>query len=83
MALEKITVIDQIEVTEHNFVQVRRAIKVIDNGQIISTTYIRHVLAPGDDYSNEDKKVQDICAVTHTPETINNYLAQKLISQKA
>lgn len=83
MALEKITVVDQIEITEHNFVQVRQATKIIDDGQIISTSYIRHVIAPGDDYLNEDKKVKDICSVVHTPEIIDAYLAQKLINQEA
>jgi len=32
MSLEKITVIDQIEVTESGHVQVRQATKIIENG---------------------------------------------------
>jgi len=30
-------------------------------------------LAPGDDYSNEEQFVQDICSATHTPEIVQAY----------
>ena len=75
MALEKIIVVDRIEVLETGAVQVRTRTSILEDGQQISGTYHRHVVAPGYDYSNEDPRVQAICAATHTPEVIAAYKA--------
>jgi hypothetical protein len=75
MALEKVTVVDLIEVTENGCVQVRTKTAIMEDGQQISGTYHRHVIAPGDDYASEDPRVQAICAATHTPEVIAAYQA--------
>jgi len=61
MALEKITAVDKIEVIENGNVQVRTATRIVEDGNVISTSYHRHVLAQGDDISGEDPKVQAIC----------------------
>lgn len=61
MALEKISVVDKIEVIENLNVQVRTATRIVEDGNVISSTYHRHVLAPGADLSNEDPKVVAIC----------------------
>ena len=57
MALTKETVVDRIEVLESNAIQVRSAVRVLEDGEVLSQTYHRHVLQPGDDLSNEDPKV--------------------------
>jgi hypothetical protein len=75
MALEKIQIADRIEVLENGCVQVRTKTTIIENGQQISGTFHRHVIAPGDDYSGEDARVQAICAATHTAEVIDAYKA--------
>ncbi len=75
MALEKQVVVDMIEVVENGAVQVRTATRIIDDGNIISQSFHRHVVAPGDDYSSQDARVQAICAATHTPEVIEAYKA--------
>lgn len=75
MALEKTTVVDRVEILENGAVQVRTRTSILEDGQQISGTYHRHVVAPGDDYSNEDPRVQAICAATHTPEVIAAYKA--------
>lgn len=75
MALEKQTVVDKIEVIENGCVQVRTATRIVEDGNVISTSYHRHVVAPGQDYSQEDARVQAICAATHTPEVIAAYQA--------
>jgi len=75
MALEKQTVIDQIEITENGTVQVRTATRIMENGKIISSSLHRHVVVPGQDYSQEDAKVQALCAVVHTPDVIAAYQA--------
>lgn len=75
MALEKIVVVDRIEVLENGCVQVRTKTAIVEDGKQISGTYHRHVVAPGDDYSAEDDRVQAICAATHTPEVIETFKA--------
>lgn len=75
MSLSKIEVVDVIEVVENGCVQVRTATRILDNGEIISTALHRHVVAPGDDYSNEDQRVQAICSLVQTPEVIAAYQA--------
>lgn len=75
MSLEKQTTVDRIEVIENGSVQVRTATRIVEDGNVISTSYHRHVVAPGQDYSQEDARVQAICAATHTPEVIAAYQA--------
>ena len=75
MALEKQTIVDKIEVVENGCVQVRTATRIVEDGNVISSSYHRHVVAPGSDYSNEDARVKAICAATHTAEVIAAYQA--------
>jgi hypothetical protein len=73
--LEKIEIVDRIEVVESGVVQVRTATRIMEDGKQISGTFHRHVVAPGDDYSAEDTRVQAICAATHTADVIAAYKA--------
>jgi len=57
MALSKETVVDKIEVLESNTIQVRSAIRVLEDGKMLSQSYHRHVLEQGADLTNEDPKV--------------------------
>lgn len=75
MALEKVQIVDRIEVIENGCVQVRTKTAIMEDGKQISGTFHRHVVAPGDDYSGECDKVKAICAATHTPEVIEAYQA--------
>ena len=77
MALEKQEVVDLIEATENGVVQVRTATRIVDDGNVISNSYHRHVIAPGEDYSQEDSRVQDICQAVHTPEVVAQYKAMQ------
>jgi len=60
MALTKETVVDKIEVMENNAIQVRKVIRVLEDGEVLSQSYHRHVLNPGDSLTNEDPKVAAI-----------------------
>lgn len=71
--LEKIEIVDRIEVLENGCVQVRTKTAIMEDGKQISGNFHRHVVAPGDDYSAEDAKVQAICAAVHTAEVIAAY----------
>jgi hypothetical protein len=75
MALEKQIVVDLVETLELGVVQVRTATKIMDDGVEVSRTFHRHVVAPGQDYSQEDAKVQAICAAIQTPDVIAAYEA--------
>ncbi len=82
MALEKIVLADRIEVVENGCVQVRTKTSIKEDGVEISSNFHRHVVAPGDDYSAEDAKVQAIAASVHTPEVIAAYEAAQLLAQQ-
>lgn len=75
MALEKVEIVDRIEVVENGCVQVRTKTAILEDGKQISGAFHRHVVSPGDDYSNEDARVQAICAATHTAGVIAAYKA--------
>ena len=75
MALEKVIVVDRIEVFEDGSVQVRTKTAIMEDGKQISGTFHRHVVAPGADYSGEDARVQGVCAALHTAEVIDAYKA--------
>lgn len=73
--LEKIEIIDQIEVLEAGQIQIRKATKILDGGVEISKTYHRHVLSPGDGLTNQDTRVVAIAQAVWTKEVIAAYQA--------
>ena len=75
MSLEKITSVDLIEVIENGCIQVRTKTAIKENGVEISSKFHRHVVAPGNDYSAEDARVQAVCAAIHTADVIAAYEA--------
>jgi hypothetical protein len=77
MALEKVMIVDRIEVVESGCVQVRTKTAIMEDGKQISSNFHRYVVAPGDDYSKEDARVQAICSATHTSGVIEVYQAAK------
>jgi hypothetical protein len=81
MALQKVTIVDRIEVVENGTIQVRIKTAILENGKQISGTFNRHVVVPGNDYSAEDAKVQAICDAVHTPEVIAAYKAAQEAAQ--
>jgi len=81
MALEKIEVVDRIEVLENGTVQVRTKTAIKEDGVEISNKFHRHVVVPGADYSAEDTKVQAVCASIQTAEVIAAYEAAQQVAQ--
>lgn len=73
--LEKVISVDLIEVIENGCVQVRTRTSIMEDGKQISSNFQRHVVAPGDNYSAEDVRVQAICSAIHTTEVIAAYVA--------
>ena len=79
MALEKIEIVDRIEVIENGAVQVRTKTAIMEDGKQISGTFLRHVICPGDDYSKQDARVKAICAATHTAAVVAAYKAAQAV----
>jgi len=76
MALEKTAAADKIEIVgQFKAVQVRTATVISEDGVELSRSYHRHVIQPGDDYSNEEAEVQAVCAAVHTDEVKAAYAA--------
>jgi len=76
MALTKEVVVDRIEIVgEYRMVQVRTATRVLEDGVVLSSSFHRHVVAPGDDTSGETQEVQDVCNAVHTQAVIDAYTA--------
>jgi len=76
MALTEETVADKIEVIgDYSHVQVRTATIIKKDGVELSRSFHRHVIQPGDDYSNEEAEVQAVCAAVHTDEVKAAYAA--------
>jgi hypothetical protein len=79
MALSKVISEDKIEIVgDYKAVQVRTCTKVMEDGAELSSSFHRHVVVAGDDYSNESAEVQAICAVVHTAEVISAYEASQV-----
>jgi len=74
MSLLKQTITDKIEIVgEFNQVQVREAIQVLENGNVISQSYHRYVVPPGG--TSTDPKVSAVISAVHTQDVINAYQA--------
>lgn len=76
MSLTKQTVIDQITINENGVVLYREATRIIENGEVITQTYHRSSLVPGQDLEGVPEQVAAHCATAWTPEIVSNYLAQ-------
>lgn len=75
MSFEKVTSVDLIEVIKNGSIQVRTKTAIKEDGVEISSKFHRHVVAPGDDYSGEDARVQAICKATHTAAVVTAFKA--------
>ena len=74
MALTKQTVTDKIEIVgPYSHIQVREAIQVLEDGNVISQSFHRYVVAPGE--TSTDPKVSAVIAAVHTQDVIDAYQA--------
>jgi hypothetical protein len=62
MALTERKVIDLIQILESGHLQIREANLVERDGVVIARTFHRYVIAPGEDVSDKEQKIQDIAA---------------------
>jgi hypothetical protein len=77
MALTETTKVDQIEITETNYSQVRTATIIKKDEVELTRTFNRCSFYPGSDISNEDPKVQAVANAIWTDEVIAAYQASQ------
>ena len=75
MALEKQTLVGSLGVNVNGTINVRTDTVISDDGVEASRTFHRKVLAPGDDVSGEDAKVQAVAGAVWTDEVKAAYAA--------
>ena len=83
MALIKQTVTGQIEVGENGSLGIRSDTIVLDDGVEISRNFHRKVLAPNDDVSGEDAKVQAVASAVWTDEVVAAWVASQAAAAPA
>ena len=76
MALTERSVEDKIEIVgDYKHIQVRTATIIERDGEEISRSFHRHVVAPGADISGESAEVQAVCNAVWTQEIKDAYAA--------
>ncbi len=75
--ITKETIIDKIEVLENGAVLIRQATRIIEDGAVLSSTYHRSSVAPGQNIADQDQRVQAICNAVWTPEVIAAFEASR------
>jgi hypothetical protein len=68
--LTKEFVLDTITVTETGNLEIRKVLRVLEDGLEIGRRYSRYVIEPGQPYAGEDPKVIAIANIIHTPQVI-------------
>ena len=80
MSLTKQVVQDKIEIVnvgDWSVIQVRTKTAIIEDGNELSSSYHRHVVAPTDDLTNESTEVQNIANAVFTQEIKDAYTASQ------
>ena len=77
MAITKQTIVDQITVAENGIVLYREVTRIIEDGKVLTQTYHRTSLTPGQNITGQPANVVAICNAAWTPEVIAAYQAQQ------
>jgi hypothetical protein len=67
--------LDLIEIMQNDVIRIRVKTSIISDDIQIAESFEHRIIAPGNNYSAENSKVQSIAAVVHTPEVIAAYAA--------
>lgn len=82
MALTKQTITDKIEVVGlYNALQIRQAKQILEDSEVISSSFHRYVLQPDADVSAEDAKIQAVANAVWTDEVKAAYAAHLAAQQ--
>jgi len=80
MSLTKQTVTDKIEVVTagtYKAIQVREAVQVLEDGEVLSSKYSRYVLMPDADLTGLDSEVVSIANTVFTQDMKDAYTASQ------
>ena len=83
MALEKKTILGSLSVNENNTLGVQMDSVIVEDGKELSRSNHRKVLAPGDDVTGEDAKVQAVANAVWTTEVVAAYVAAQAAAEPA
>jgi hypothetical protein len=75
MSLTQTTTVDQITVVENGTVLYREATRIIEDGNLLTQTYHRTSLTPGQDLTGQPANVQAIAQAAWTAEVVAAYQA--------
>ena len=67
----------ELTVTKNGTVLYREATRIIEDGKVLTQTYHRTSLTPGQDLTGQPANVVAICNTAWTPEVISAYQAQQ------
>ena len=79
--ITKETVVDQITLNENGIVLYREATRIIEDGKVLTQTYHRTSLTPGQDLEGQPANVVVICNVAWTNEVVSAYQAAQEANQ--
>jgi hypothetical protein len=79
--ITKETVVDEITVKENGIVLYREATRIIEDGKVLTQTYHRTSLTPGQDLEGQPANVVAICNVAWTNEVVSAYQAAQEANQ--
>ena len=79
--ITKETVVDQITVTENGIILYREVTRIIEDGKVLTQTYHRTSLTPGQDLEGQPANVVAICNVAWTNEVVSAYQAAQEANQ--
>ena len=75
--ITKETVVDQITVCENGIVLCREVTRIIEDGKVLTQTYHRTSLTPGQDITGQPEKIIAIAQAAWTPEVVTAFEAQQ------
>lgn len=81
--ITKEAVIDQITVCESGIILYREATRIIEDGSVLTQTYHRTSLTPGQDLTGQPEKVVAIAQAAWTPDVIAAYQATQEANRPA
>jgi hypothetical protein len=71
--LTKVTAVDSISINAAGVISAREATTILEDDVVLTISYHRKTLMPGDDLSGEDARVVAIAEATWTPEVVQAY----------
>ena len=72
--LTKVDLIGSRDITASGHIQVRYDTQIWEDGVLVSTSFHREVISPGQDVSAKAPEIRRVAKLEHTPSVIKAYL---------